>query len=75
MTSVCLCALIQLFIFYCCLVMLKEEHLRETVKSKVLDRKMNGFMILDFTLIYRDLMEFIFMKMNMNFFSNIFEMK
>ena len=50
MTSVCLCALIQLFIFYCCLVMLKEEHLRETVKSKVLDRKMNGFMILDFTL-------------------------
>ena len=56
-------------------MMLKEEHLRETVKSKVLHRKMNGFIILDFTLIYLDLMEFIFMKMNMNFFSNIFEMK
>ena len=52
--------------------MLKEDDLRETVNSSVVHRKINCFMIDDFTLTYLTLTEFIFMKMNMSFFSNIF---
>ena len=45
MTSVYLFLLIQLFLFSCFLIMLKEDELREILKSSILHRKINCFMI------------------------------
>ena len=50
MTSVYLFLLIELFLFSCFLIMRKEDELKETVKSSVLYKKINCFMIDDFTL-------------------------
>ena len=49
MVSVYLFLLIELFLFSCFLIMLKEDEFKETVNSSVPHKKINCFMIDDFT--------------------------